>query len=278
MSIAAPPQASVRHYGRVLRHFTVTRGLEVSVLQASPLLGAHLGGGLERDGLARVGLLLLGSTALTAHVFALNDWADRGSWEEMGLLSIALLAAAGACFAAIGTSAILCGVGIAALSLVYSFSPSLGKGSPVAASVNHLTGGGLHFLLGYTMLHPLDARGVSLSLFFGLVFAAGHLNQELRDYETDRAGGIRTTAVVFGRRRGFLASFCLFTTAYALIVVLAALGSVPWILVLSGFAWLVQARWSLHALRRGLDFETALWVQRRYRFLFGLVGLVMLLA
>ena len=126
------------------------------------------------------------------------------------------------------------------------------------------------------MLGAVDARGVALSLFFGLVFAAGHLNQEVRDYEFDLASGIRTSAVAFGCRRGFLASFCLFTAAYRLIVGLAALGVLPKILLLSAIAWLLQARWSLQALRRGLGFETALWMQRRYRLLFALVGLAML--
>src|SRR2546423_15032767 len=77
MSIVAP-SPTVRHqYARVLRHFTSTRGVEVCALQASPLLGACLGGlGLQGGDLSRQGLLLLGSTSLTAHVFLFNDCAD----------------------------------------------------------------------------------------------------------------------------------------------------------------------------------------------------------
>ena len=123
----------------------------------------------------------------------------------------------------------------------------------------------------------MDARGVALSLVFGLVFAAGHLNQEVRDYELDRANGIGTVAVTFGCRRGFLVSFCLFTAAYLLIVALAALGVLPRILLASAILWVLQAGWSRQALRRGLGAETALWIQRRYRLLFALVGLAMLI-
>jgi len=123
----------------------------------------------------------------------------------------------------------------------------------------------------------VDPKGVALSLVCGLVFAAGHLNQEVRDYEVDRANGIGTIAVTIGLQRGFLASFCLFTTAYLLIVVLAALGVLPKILLLSAITWLLQARWSLQALRRGLGYDTALWAQHRYRLLFALVGLAMLI-
>jgi 4-hydroxybenzoate polyprenyltransferase len=294
MSAVAASRSVRQQYAGVLRNLWSTRGVEVCALQASPLLGAFLAGlGVRGDNLARAGLLLLGSTALTAHVFLFNDWADysrdkrdlrRASLSVNGSLSrnqiawmaIVLLILASVAFAELGTSAVLLGAGIAALSLLYSFSPHLGKRTPIAASLAHLVGGALHFLLGYSVARTVDARGVVLSLVFGLVFAAGHLNQEVRDYEFDLANGIRTVAVTQGPRRGFLASFCLFTTAYLLIVGLAALGLLPKILLASVVVWLLQARWSLQALRRGLRSETALWIQLRYRLLFAVVGLAML--
>lgn len=295
MSIVAASQTARQRYAQVLRHFGSTRGVEVCLLQASPLLGAYLGGlGLQGGNLSRQGLLLLGSTALTAHVFLFNDWADYSrdrrdlrrasssvngygiSRDQIWRVAIVLLILANVAFAAVGTSAVLFGAGIATVSLLYSFSPRLGKSTPIAASLNHLVGGALHFLLGYSVGSAVDARGVVLSLVFGLVFAGGHLNQEVRDYEFDLANRIRTVAVTFGCRRGFVASFCLFTTAYLLIVGLAALGVLPKILLASAILWLLQARWSLQALRRGLGCETALWIQRRYRLLFALVGLAML--
>jgi 4-hydroxybenzoate polyprenyltransferase len=143
-------------------------------------------------------------------------------------------------------------------------------------SINHLLGGTLHFLLGYTLVHTLDTNGLVMSLFFGLVFAGGHLNQEVRDYEGDLLNRIRTTAVVFGRRRTFLASLCTFTAAYAILAGLAALEILPRLLLWSPIVWLLHVAWSLRALQRGLGFETALWIQRRYRLLFALIGLAML--
>ena len=291
MSTVAPPAPS---YPRVLRHLASTRGVEVCVLQASPLLGAWLGGiELTADAMARLALMLVGSTALTAHVFVLNDWAgyrtdardarraaampDGVTRAQIAHVALLLLVLAGAALAAVGTPTILYGAGIAALSFVYSLAPRFGKGTPVAASLNHLLGGVLHFLMGYTLVHALDTTGVVLGLFFGLVFAAGHLNQEVRDYESDRANRIGTTAVVFGCRTAFLASFCLFTAAYALIVGLAVAGRVPSVMLLTGLIWLLQAYWSRQALHDGLRAETALWMQQRYRLLFALVGLTMLI-
>ena len=295
MSAVAASQTVRQQYALTLRHFASTRGAEVCVLQASPLLGAFLGGlGLQGGDLGRLGLLLLGSTALTAHVFLFNDWADfnrdtrdlrraRSSVNGYGVsrnriagVAIVLLILANVAFAALGASALIFGAGVLAVSLLYSFSPFLGKRTPIAASLDHLIGGALHFLLGYSVARAVDARGVVLALVVGLVFAAGHLNQEVRDYEFDSANGIRTVAVTFGCRRGFLASFCLFTTAYLLIVGLAALGVLPRILLASPILWLFQARWSLQALRRRLGSETARWLQLRYRLLFALVGVAML--
>jgi 4-hydroxybenzoate polyprenyltransferase len=288
-------QSPIRHYARVLRHFASTRALEVLALQASPILGCFLGGfSLERCGVIRPSLLLTGSLALTAHVFVFNDWAGHSSdvrdprratfvftrrgisVRQVARVAVALLILANVAFAAVGGPAILLGAAIAALSLLYSCSPRFGKSTPVVASINHLLGGALHFLLGYSLTRDLDARGLVISLFFGLVFAAGHLNQEVRDYEGDRFNGIRTSAVVFGCRRAFLASLCTFTAAYALLAGLAELGILPRLLLWSATVWLLHVTWSLRALRRGLGFETALWMQRRYRLLFAFLGLAML--
>jgi 4-hydroxybenzoate polyprenyltransferase len=284
-----------RHYARVIQHFASTRALEVLALQASPLLGSVLGGfSLERYSVIRLGLLLLGSVALTAHIFVFNDWAghssdirdrrrvafvftSRGiSSSQVARVATALLIFANVAFACVGTPAILLGAAIATLSLLYSRSPSFGKSTPIAASINHLLGGALHFLLGYTLFHALDAKGFAISLFCGLVFAGGHLNQEVRDYEGDLLNGIRTSAVVFGRRRTFLASLFTFTTAYAILGDLAALGILPRLLLWSTILWLLHVAWSLRALQQGLGFETAVWMQRRYRFLFACIGLAML--
>jgi 4-hydroxybenzoate polyprenyltransferase len=288
-------QSSILYYARVVRYFGSTRALEILALQASPILGILLGGcSLGSGGVIRPGLLILGSLALTAHVFVLNDWAGHVGdsrdpqrvtlvFHQKGInrrhvarVAVALLIFANVAFAVIGRRAVLLGAAIATLSLLYSCSPSFGKTTPIAASINHLLGGTLHFLLGYSLCHAFDARGVLISLFFGFVFAAGHLNQEVRDYEVDLLNEIRTSAVVFGCRRTFLASLFLFTVAYAILLTLAARGILPRLLLWSFSAWILQVLWSLQALRRGLGFETALWMQRRYRLLFALIGIAML--
>ncbi len=288
-------QSLLRHYMRIVQYFISTRAPEVLALQASPILGGLLGGySLEQWGVMRPGLLLIGSLALTAHIFIFNDWAGyisdvrdpqrmtlvfarQGiSRSEIASVAIALIIFANVAFAAVGGLSLLLGAAIAILSLLYSCSASFGKSTPIVGSINHMLGGTLHFLLGYSLVHALDVNGLVMSLFFGLVFAGGHLNQEVRDYEGDLLNRIHTTAVVFGRQRTFLASLCTFTTAYAIAAGLAALGILPKLLLWSPVVWLLHVAWSLRALQRGLGFETALWMQRRYRLLFALIGLAML--
>ncbi|HEV7743467.1 MAG TPA: UbiA family prenyltransferase [Pyrinomonadaceae bacterium] len=287
-------QSSIPYYARVVRHFGSTRALEILALQASPILGILLGGfSPGKDGVIRPGLLILGSLALTSHIFVLNDWAghvsdsrdsrrvtlvfDQGiNRRQVARVALALLIFANVAFAVIGREAVLIGDGIATLSLIYSCSPSFGKSTPIAASINHLVGGSLHFLLGYSLWRAVDVHGVLISLFFGFVFVAGHLNQEVRDYEGDLLNQIRTSAVVFGCRRTFFASLFFFTVAYAILLSLSAKGILPRLLLWSVGLWLLHVVWAVQALRRGLGFETAIWMQRRYRLLFAFIGMAML--
>lgn len=287
--------SSFRHYTRILQHFASTRATEVLALQASPILGSLLGGfTVEQEGMIRPSLLLFGSIALTAHIFVFNDWAGYSSdildpqratlisarqgisRREVAIVAIALLVLANIAFAVVGGMTLLFGIAIAFLGILYSSSAGFGKNAPIVGSINHLLGGMLHFLLGYTFVHTLDTNGLAMSLFFGLVFAGGHLNQEVRDHEADLLNGIRTTAVAFGRQHTFFASLCTFTAAYAIATCLAALELWPRLLLLSPIVWLVHVAWYLQALQRGLGFDTAVWMQRRYRLLFALLGLAML--
>ena len=287
----------VRQAAIATRHFVAARGVEILVLQGSPLFGCLLGGVRpERGAAVRMAWLLGGSLALTAHVFALNDWAGHGDdlrdprrgaqvFSRQGVharvvtrATCALLLIALAALALAGGPAVLLGSAIAALSLVYSCSPQFGKRALVWASLHHLLGGALHFLLGYSAFHAMDRTGLELGLFFGLVFAGGHLNQEVRDYEGDSLNGIQTSAVLLGRRPAFLASVLVFTAAYAVLAQVAAARAWPVLLAGSGLAWLLHLSLSLRALQRGLGYATACWMQRRYRLLFALVGLALLIS
>jgi 4-hydroxybenzoate polyprenyltransferase len=268
---------------------------EVCVLQGAPLVGAMFSmghfGGANAIVLAAV---MLGSVSLVAHVFVLNDWAgihgdlrdparsgrtflEKGvSRAALGYLAIALLVFALLQLWLVGPTTLALGMVIAGTSALYSAPAFHMKGLPVFSSALHLVGAALHFLLGYSAFSPIDARGVVISLFFALVFMAGHLTHEARGYEGDALNGIRTNAVAFGKRQSFLAGLLAFTAAYALLAVLAIAGIVPHVLLLAVMLYPLHLWLSLRALRSGLTLDSMHRLQRGYRLLYGVIGVTMI--
>jgi 4-hydroxybenzoate polyprenyltransferase len=117
-----------------------------------------------------------------------------------------------------------------------------------------------------------------LSFYFGLVFAAGHLSQEVRDHDGDRRAGLETAAVRLGPRRAFVVSFALFTIAVGLIVGLGLGRMAPPLLAGAAAAvYPVQALFFARALRDGLTFAAVDRYRARYRLLYALTGLALVL-
>src|SRR5207253_1690170 len=104
--------------------------------------------------------------------------------------------------------------------------------------------------------HAVDARGLAVGTFFALVFAAGHLTQEIRDHRGDAANGISTNAVTFGPRPTFAASLVLFTLAHTLLLVLALRGILPRPVAALVVLYPGQLFWSFGTLRAGLTYAT----------------------
>ena len=281
---------------RFLRYLGPIRYREVLILQGSPMLGAALAmREVTASSLARLAVLAGASVLLVAHIFALNDlteiadFGDPGdpasrvtangfSRVEMGWLSIALLAPSLVLFGAIGLPSLMIALAIAVLSFAYSVPAFHAKGIPVLSSAIHLCGGVLHFLLGYSLFGPIDDRGMAIAFFFALCFVAGHLNQEVRDYEGDCLNGIRTNAVVFGKTRAFIAGFVIFTLAYVQIAVLAVRGILPIAMVAGIALYPLHLYWSMQAMAKGLTAGRVRWLQARYRALFAIIGIWMIAA
>ena len=279
-----------------LAYLSCIRYREVLVLQGSPLFGAIFALGPPTP--AKVASLLplaAASFLLVAHIFSFNDWAGAVAdsndpnkaasvFSTKGVsvqgvlgLAIGLLVASLLLFAALPVRTRWLALAIAALSIFYSHPLTNAKGIPVVSSFPHLLGGLLHFLLGYSLFHPIDARGTLIALFFALTFTAGHLNQEVRDYDGDRLNRLRTNAVAFGKTTAFVTGFVIFTCAYADLFFLALAGTVSPILgALAVTLYSIHAYWSLATLRGGLTFERVSRFQSRYRMLYGLIGLGML--
>lgn len=295
---ALGPTLARRRRPGLTAYLSCIRYRDVVVLQGSPLLGFIFASPALTVETAWHGLLLaVASVLLVAHVFAFNDWVGAAadardpnkaaslfltkgvSRLELGVLSLILLVTSLAVFTILPMRTLATAVAIAALSTAYSHPGVNAKGTPLLSSVPHLLGGVLHFLLGYSVVAPVDRRGMLIGLFFALTFTAGHLNQEVRDHEGDRAAGHRTNAVAFGPTRTFIAGLVVFTMAYADLSLLAWMGLVPALLGwLPPMLYPIHAWLSLRTLGQELTFESVSRFQSRYRVLYGVIGAVMLAA
>jgi 4-hydroxybenzoate polyprenyltransferase len=265
------------------------------LLQGPPVMGAIFSfSGLTMNSVLLAAAAAVGSICLVAHIFVLNDWAGidgdlrdpnraarvftaKGvNRTEMAYLATALLTLSLMLFGLVSATALVLALVIAGLSALYSAPVFHMKGLPVFNSGLHLVGGTLHFLLGYATFSPINARGLAIGCFFGLVFTAGHFTHEARDREGDSLNGIRTNAVAFGKMQSFVAGFVLFTVAYALLIAWAALGIVPRALFIAGALYPLHLYASLHALRAGLTFESLRQLQTCYRLLYAVIGIMML--
>jgi 4-hydroxybenzoate polyprenyltransferase len=280
-----------------LRYLSCLRPQDILVLQGSPLLGAvfairHPG---AKD-IAPLATLMTANVLLVSHIFMLNDWSGlttdladankaarvftaRGvGRREMGVLTAGLLVVSLLLFSRLGPIALGLALGIATLSALYSLPRFSWKGRPLLNSVAHLAGGVLHFLLGYSLGHTVDGRGFAIATFFALIFTAGHLTQETRDYQGDAINGIRTNAVNFGPRRTFAASLVAFTVANVLLLLLALQRLLPLPLAALAALYPVQLYWSIGTLKDGLTYASVSRLQVRYRVLYAVIGLAMVAA
>ena len=266
------------------------RLVETLFLQAFPVLGL-LYAGRERilaHPLASAWLLVC-LCLLYAHVFALNDWAnieeDVGhptkasatflgygiSRQSMRNLAVALGLAALGGVAFLSARTWPYALGLLAAGTLYSHPRLAWKRVPLASSALHLVSGTAHFLVGRALLRPLDAGSLALGSWCGLIFAAGHLIQEVEDHDADRRFGVSTNAVRFGKRRVFVAAFLAFTLSFVLLACLAGTGILPsrlWVLVL---LYPPLALLLLQALRRGLGPADVARTRRCYRILFAVL-------
>ncbi len=295
-NIAASPLSAARTHA--LRYLSCLRPQDVLALQGPPLLGAAFA--LGRPSLHDLGplaTLMAANILLVTHIFMLNDWAGltgdfadpnkaarvftaRGvPRRDIGMLTAGLLAVSLFLFSRLGLPALGLAAAIAALSALYSLPRFNWKGRPLLNSLAHLAGGTLHFLLGYSLggsALASDGRGLATAIFFALIFAAGHLTQEVRDHQGDTINAIRTNAVVFGPRRTFAASLLLFTLAQTLLLLLSLRGMLPRPLAALVILFPLQLFWSHRTLREGLTYATVSRLQTHYRVLYAVIGLAMI--
>lgn len=252
---------------------------------------------LSLSNLARAVQLAFGGFLIMAYIFALNDWADIGldsendekrrhTYSSDGISSRAMLALpamlaiAGVLTIAVDskTPALLALV-IVLFGLAYSFPVRgrQGKGIPVLSSALHFVGTLLTFLIGATAFVPISLDSVAIGCYFGIIITAGHLTQEVQDYDDDRLAGVRTNAVQFGQNRMFVLSFALFGLSFLYLIWLAQAGLVPPDVKYLVVLYPVYAVWAIRVSQAGLARRDVKKLRNKYAMLFALVVLIVLI-
>lgn len=274
------------------------RWADVLILQGAPILGIAFSIG-PSAAVQRTASLFFGvaSFLLVNHIFTFNDWAESIEAERendpavsqikpgdispraLFAFSFALLFASLLFFLFWSPRLFFLAAAIAASGIFYSHPSLNAKSMPIISTLLHLVGGVLHFLLGYALFSTIDRRGVLIGLFLGLTFAAGHPIQEIRDLDEDRRVGTKTNAVVFGQRATFFAGLILFTVEYMYLFWLAWSGLIPrFLVVLPVVFYPIHISWSVAPLRNGLTSTSITKFENRYRILYVLIGLALLLS
>jgi 4-hydroxybenzoate polyprenyltransferase len=117
-----------------------------------------------------------------------------------------------------------------ALWIVYSFPRGL-KRIPLLGLVTAFIGQVVHFHLGYLVFDELSAESVLISGYFSLLFTAGHALHEVIDHEADKAAGLKTSSVFFGREFLYRGSNALFMVAAVYILAVHLVGVISWTIV-----------------------------------------------
>ena len=278
-------------------HLLTVRCRDIIVLQGAPLMGVAFAAPVfAKFTFFDVAVLLLANLLLLIHIFSLNDWAGassdfgdpnkaydtfltRGiSKREMGFLSLISGGLSLMTFSLLPMSTFVLASAISLLGILYSHPNINGKAIPVFSSCLHLLGGTLHFLLGYSLFRGIDLRGMLISFFFAIVFTAGHLAQEVGDYESDIRSGILTNGVKFGQHRIFLISFILFSLSFGYLWSLVWYGFVPAPLAYVLLLYPLQAALFWRAYSGGLTFNSINRLRFGYRLIYAGVGLAAITA
>ncbi|HTJ51634.1 MAG TPA: UbiA family prenyltransferase [Cyclobacteriaceae bacterium] len=114
---------------------------------------------------------------------------------------------------------------------LYSLPKGL-KGTPLLGLLSSFIAQILHFHIGYLVFSDWSSDSIFISIYFALLFTAGHALHEVIDFEADATANVNTSAVFFGRKKIWLASNYIFGLAAIYIAGLSYFSILSWWLVL----------------------------------------------
>ncbi len=159
--------------------------------------------------------------------------------------------------------------------LVYSHPKTLIKGIPVAPTMIHFIAAIIHFIYGYLLFPGYSlSNGLLIGSFFGLIFSAGHLNHELKDYENDKSCNFNTSAVTYGKKNIFLASFILLTLSTIYFFIISFKRLIPNLLYIPlALIYPVYLYFAIQTYKNGINHNNIFNFRTKYRILYISAGI-----
>jgi 1,4-dihydroxy-2-naphthoate octaprenyltransferase len=140
----------------------------------------------------------------------------------------------------------------------------------------HGIGATLGFKFGFLYQGEWSVTALIFGLYFGIVYAAGHLNHEITDFDSDKKSGVPTHAVLFGKLKAFQASFILFSVSFLYIFILSVYGILPSFLIFAiAIVYPFYLFFYIGVLRKKLNYTSMINFRTQYRILFFIWGIVL---
>jgi len=265
------------------------RSAEVALMIGFPITGTLVAFDSIQDLFSKdILIFILGVFLLCSAVYSFNGWAGTAEDEKNIRLSalkgkrkffllslIIFIAGFLVVFSTLSSFLVISSIVSFFLWMVYSFPKKGFKYRPILGTLIHFVGQVLHFEMGYSIIKPTDSYSLYVSIYFALLFSAGHINHELIDYEADKETGIQTGAVYFGKKVWAVVSFILFAGATVYLTWISIAKTVNIIVVFPFIAaGFIHVARKLMTYRFDFSRERFLTERSFYRFAYFVAGIL----
>lgn len=271
---------------KVISILKSARSAEVALLLGFPITGALVAFDSPRQ-LFSLDLLffIIGMFSLCSAIYSFNGWAGMAEDERntrlhnlkdkrvfflvslaVSIISFIIFHSFLSLFLVVSSLISFC------LWMVYS---KKFKYRPVLGTLIHFVGQILHFEMGYSIIKPMDSYSLLVSIYFALLFSAGHINHELIDYEADKRAGVQTGAVFFGKKTWTVVSLILFSGSTLFLLCISTTKHVDMVIFFPFIAaGVIHAARKLMTYRFDFSRERFLSERSFYRFAYFAAGVL----
>lgn len=276
------------HLAKIIRLF---RLIDAAVFTGIPVAGiliaAYHSSGIQIE-YSNVLIFILAVYMLALHVFLINDWYDyKNDRNDPGkdllpvsskfIFAMALLSGLFSLAILLSFSSFSFFIGLLLLLLSLAYSTSVfcfhGKAVCILASLLHLAGGLLAFLLGYLFVGFYSTDVLVAGLMLGTFLSAGHLFQEIQDVQGDALSHINTVAKLMGVVKSTILGLALLLSGHVFFQYLINTGFLPEVTVGNWAAFALVALSIGNKHRNTLTRHSIKHFRNQYRIVYAALGL-----